>query len=129
LRNECARVKAAACVDEDARYERVHASRSLRSWTDADGAGRIDIRGPVDATAKVLAAIAPFQRELFDQARADGRRERHDALSFDAVVAFSTARRGKGEGEGEACGHEGARHDGCRADRSRRVGTGQDGTG
>src|SRR4051794_37365713 len=58
LRNECARVRAGACVDESERYERVRAARSLRSWTDGDGACRIDIRGPVDATAKLLEAIA-----------------------------------------------------------------------
>ena len=91
LRNECARVKAGACVDENERYERVRAARSMRSWTDGDGAGRIDIRGPVDATAKLLEAIAPYERELFEQARADGRRERHDALAFDALIALAEA--------------------------------------
>ena len=89
-------MKAAACVDEDERYERVRAARSLRSWTDPDGAGRIDIRGPVDATARVLAAIAPFERELFETARVDGRHERSDALAFDALVALADAlRRGR----------------------------------
>ena len=91
LRNECARVKAAACVDENERYEQIRAARSLRSWTDADGAGRIDIRGPVDATAKVLAALAPFEKALFEAARAEDRQERHDALAFDAIVALAEA--------------------------------------
>jgi hypothetical protein len=91
LRNECARVKAAACVDENERYEKVRAARSLRSWTDTGGAGRIDIRGPVDETAKVLAAIAPFEEEMFKAARAEGRHERHDALAFDAIVALAEA--------------------------------------
>src|SRR6478672_11454379 len=91
LRNECARVKAAACVDEEERYEKVRAARSLRSWTDADGAGRIDIRGPVDETAKVLAAISPFEEELFKAARAEDRCEPHDALAFDAIVALACA--------------------------------------
>ena len=100
LRNECARVKAAACVDENERYEKVRAARSLRSWTDADGAGRIDIRGPVDETAKVLAAIAPFEEELFKAARAEGRRERHDALAFDALVALAEAPIGDGSSAG-----------------------------
>jgi Domain of unknown function (DUF222) len=93
LRNECARVKAAAFVDEEARYERIRVARSLRGWTDADGAGRIDIRGPLDATAKVLAALAPYERELFEQARSEGRRERHDAFSFDALIALAEAPR------------------------------------
>jgi hypothetical protein len=98
LRNECARVKAAAFVDEEARYERVRVGRSMRSWTDTDGAGRIDIRGPVDATAKILAAMAPFEKELFELARAEGRQERHDALAFDAIVALADAATGRGCG-------------------------------
>jgi hypothetical protein len=96
LRNECARVKAAACFDEHARYDRIRDARSLRSWTDADGTGRIDIRGPVDCTARVMARLAPFERELFDEARADGRRERSDALAFDAAVAWADAGPGVG---------------------------------
>jgi hypothetical protein len=91
LRNECARVKAAACVDEDERYERIRAGRSLRHWTDADGMGRIDVRGPVDATARVLARLAPYEQQLFDAARADDRRERSDALAFDALLALADA--------------------------------------
>src|SRR5262249_54027240 len=67
LRNECARVKAAASVDEHARYDRIHAARSVRGWTDADGTGRIDIRGPVDLTTRVLKRLVPFEKELFRQ--------------------------------------------------------------
>ena len=92
LRNECARVKAAACVDENAAYERIRAARSLRSWTDADGTGRIDIRGPVDATARIMSAIAPFEKQLFDEARQADRREGSDALAFDALVALADAK-------------------------------------
>ncbi len=91
LRNECTRVKAAACVDENARYEKVRAARSLRPWIDADGAGRIDIRGPVDATAKLLEAIVPFEKDLFEKARVEDRQERHDALAFDALIALVEA--------------------------------------
>jgi hypothetical protein len=100
LRNECTRVKAAACVDENERYEKVRVARSLRSWTDADGAGRIDIRGPVDATAKVLEAIAPFEKQLFKKARVEEREERHDALLFDALVALVEAKGSASNGWG-----------------------------
>ncbi len=93
LRTEGARIKAAACVDEMARYERVRASRSIRHWTDPDGAGRIDIRGPVDQTARVLAALAPYEKDLFDAARKAGREERSDALAFDALIALADASR------------------------------------
>ena len=98
LRAACARVKAAACEDEAARYDRVHAVRSLRSWTDPDGTGRIDIRGPVDCTARMMAAIEPFERELFEAARVDGRRERADALAFDAMAELVDAPAGSRAG-------------------------------
>jgi hypothetical protein len=88
LRNECARVKAAACVDENERYERVVAARSVRSWTDPDGAGRVAINGPVDGTMKLAAALAPFEKALFEDARAAKREVRHDALAFDALMAL-----------------------------------------
>jgi hypothetical protein len=100
LRNECTRVKAAACVDENERYEKVRAARSLRAWTDADGAGRIDICGPVDATAKILDAIAPFEKDLFKAARKAERTERHDALAFDALVALVDTEQSNAKGHG-----------------------------
>ena len=91
LRTACARVKAAACTDHEEQYERIRGARSLREWTDPDGTGRIDIRGPVDATAKIMAALGPYERALFEQARGDGHRECSDALAFDALVALVSA--------------------------------------
>ncbi len=91
LRTACSRVKAAACTDEHERYDRVQEVRSLRSWTDEEGAGRIDIRGPVDLTTRVLRRLVPFERELFRRARKAGRCERSDALAFDALVAWANA--------------------------------------
>jgi len=101
LRTACARVKAAACTDEAAHYERIRTARSLRGWTDTDGTGRIDIRGPVDATAKVMAALEPYERARFEQARHDQRRECSDALAFDALVALVSADHSPGDGDGE----------------------------
>ena len=96
LRTVCARVKAAACADQEAEYDRIREARSLRTWTDPDGTGRIDIRGPVDATATIMAALEPYERVLFDQARTEGRRECSDALAFDALVALANAERAEG---------------------------------
>lgn len=99
LRTACARVKAAACADQEAHYERIRSARALRSWTDPDGTGRIDIRGPVDATATIVAALEPYERARFEQARTEGRRESSDALAFDALVALASAER-VAEGDG-----------------------------
>lgn len=99
LRIACARVKAAACGDHEAQYERIRDARALRHWTDPDGTARIDIRGPVDATAKVMAALEPLERELFEEAHRAGRRERPDALAFDALVALAGDVRAASDGK------------------------------
>ena len=82
-------MRAAARPDEVAHHERIHAARSLRSFTDDDGAGRIEIRGPLDATATVMAALRPIEQELFERARDAGVEERPDALAFDALVLLA----------------------------------------
>ena len=87
LRGRCAAVKAAARTDEVAHHQRIRAARSLRSFTDGDGAGRIEIRGTVDDTARVMAALEPYERELFATARGSGERVRADAIAFDALLA------------------------------------------
>src|SRR4051812_1596373 len=85
LRVACDRVKAAASSDAAQRYERACEVREVRHWVDAEGAGRIDVRGPVDATSKMMAALRPFERELFKAARRSGVRVRPEAVAFDAL--------------------------------------------
>ena len=87
LRTECDRVVAAATSHEDEieRYERIRAHRTLRHRTFADGSGCIDIRGPLDRTALIMAALEPFERSLFEEHRASGRPEHPDATAFDAL--------------------------------------------
>ena len=95
LKERCSRVKAAAMPDQMAAYDEAHRTRHLRHWEDGPGAGRIDIRGPIDATARIMARLAPFERELFDAARrAGGEYERADAYAFDALVAMADASAG-----------------------------------
>jgi hypothetical protein len=89
LRDECARVKAAARADELAHHRRIHQQRALRSFTDREGAGRIEIRGTVESTARIMRALEPFEREQFELVRASGERERADAIAFDAMVAMA----------------------------------------
>ena len=89
LRKRCARVKAAACEDDMAQYQRIHDARSLRSFTDDDGAGRIEIRGPVDATATIMAALGPLEEELYKLACATGAPVHSEAVAFDALVQLA----------------------------------------
>ena len=99
LKDQCARVRAAACSDETAHYQAIHEARSLRHWRDVDGTGRIDVRGPADATARVMAALQPYERDLFRASRDVCRRERSDALAFDALVALTSSEGGERPGE------------------------------
>ena len=86
LREECLRVKSAACVDDEARYRAIHSSRYLRHWTDASGAFRVDASMTPDAGAEVLAVLKPLRRELGLAARRRGCKERREALAADALV-------------------------------------------
>lgn len=86
LREECLRVKAAACVDDEARYRAIHAGRYLRHWTDSSGAFRLDGSMTPDAGAELLAALKPLRRELGLATRKRGCRERREALAADALV-------------------------------------------
>jgi hypothetical protein len=90
LRDAC-RAAGAAAVDECARYQAVHRSRYLRSWVDADGAGRLDARLTTDALAVVLAGLEHFEGLEFAAARDQGRREPYHACSADALVATALA--------------------------------------
>ena len=88
LKTECDRVRAAACRNENERYERAHQNRTLRHRTLADGSGAIDIRGPLDRTAQIMAALQPLEKQLFEQNRAAKRIEHPDAVAFDALVTL-----------------------------------------
>ena len=91
LRDDCARTKAAADPDANARYERIRRERSLRTFTDHDGAWNLHARGPIDTGARVMSALQPLIDASFTQARADGRRESTDAYAFDALASLADA--------------------------------------
>ena len=91
LKQYAARVKANAMSeqDEEARYRRIHASRHVRWWTDADGADRGEWKLTPDAGARLRAALRVEQERVFKQARAEERREPAEAYAADALVALA----------------------------------------
>jgi hypothetical protein len=89
LKTEAARVEAAASTDQDERYRRAIGRRYLRHRRVSDVEGMIEMRGPIDRTARVLAALEPIERDLFDEARAAEVRELPEALAFDALVRMA----------------------------------------
>ena len=53
----CARTKAAALPDPEARRRAIHANRYLRSYTDAEGAWNLRMRDNPEVGAEIMAAI------------------------------------------------------------------------
>ncbi len=95
LRDDCARTKAAASADAEARRRRVHDRRCLRTHTDAEGAWHLQLRNNPEVGAEIMAVIDPIRDRLFAQARAEGRREPTEAYAADALTALA---RGDGVG-------------------------------
>jgi hypothetical protein len=74
--------------DDAVRLARVKRNRHLRHWTDPDGAFCLAGSMTPTAGAKLLGALAPFEKAAFDQARRDERRERPDVYRVDALEAM-----------------------------------------
>jgi hypothetical protein len=88
LRDRCRQVVAAASRDADA-DERIHRSRYFRSWSDADGAFRMDARLTPDAGARLAAVIQARARRLRDAAKKGGSVERAEAYDADALASLA----------------------------------------
>lgn len=88
LRDECARAKARANDPADTE-RRIHARRSLREYTDQEGAWHLHATGTIAAGSKVSAALRPMIEQLFATARKEDRREPREAYAFDALVEMA----------------------------------------
>ena len=87
LRDECRRVKTAG-RDQQAIYDAINRTRSLRTWTDGDGAFCGGFRTTPDSGAQILAALDAEIERVFKAARAQGRREPREAYAMDALASL-----------------------------------------
>ncbi len=85
LRDECAKVKAAADPDPEETYRRNRADRSLRIWADRNGVDKLFGATTPDQMATIKAAVEKRADELFAAARAEGRREPRGAYMIDVL--------------------------------------------
>jgi hypothetical protein len=88
LRERCRSVVAAASRDDDA-DERIHRGRYLRSWSDGDGAFRLDARMTSDAGATLMTVVRARAEELEREARRTKTFERSEAYAADALVGLA----------------------------------------
>jgi len=91
LRDEASRVIAAA-TDEVERHKRIHKNRYIKTWTDQDGAFNLKACMTVANGALVMAALTPFQDEIFKQARKSGEHATPEAYAADALMALCAAK-------------------------------------
>ncbi len=86
LREECARTKAAALPDPEARRAKIHDERFLRTWGDAEGGWNLRMRDNPEVGAAIMAALLPIRDRLFRRARSEGRSEPSEAHAADALA-------------------------------------------
>ncbi|MGI9023000.1 MAG: DUF222 domain-containing protein [Acidimicrobiales bacterium] len=89
LRDDCARAKATATADAEARRKRIHARRSLRHYTDSEGAWHLHVRNNPEVGAQIMAVIDRLRDRQFAAARREGRREPSEAYAADALTALA----------------------------------------
>ena len=93
-----AKVKA-ACSDQEQRRRDRHAKRSLRRWTDRDGALQAHLYGHPEDGASLWRMLDPIRRRLnIVRRQSCVANESLDALDYDAVMAMAAIATGK-EGE------------------------------
>ena len=102
LREECARVKAAADPDPDATNRRIHAARRLRHYTDPEGGWNLTARGTAQAGAAFLTVLTALTDAIFRQARRQGRCEPPEAYAFDALMHLAEHAAGGSGADGAA---------------------------
>jgi hypothetical protein len=97
LRDECARTKAAALPDAEARHRAVHAGRFARRRACGDGAAEVVYHSTPDEVAAVWGVVERYREKAFTRARRDGVRESFDAYAADGLLAMARAAAGAGD--------------------------------
>jgi hypothetical protein len=99
LRDECARVEAAADPDPAGRHERIRKNRFWRRWTRPDGSRAGMYAGTPEEVALFEAHTQPFLDARLDEARRNGESEPSEAYAFDGLMAMANAARERLEGD------------------------------
>jgi hypothetical protein len=95
LHEEVARIKAAAS-DQEARHQQQHGQRSLRRWTDLEGALQAHLAGVPEDGARLWRMLDPIRRRLnLLRHHAGTPVERLDALDYDALMLMADIAVGK----------------------------------
>jgi hypothetical protein len=89
LREHCARVKAAALGDAEARHAAVHKARCLRKRSCADGASELHYRSTPEEVAEIWSVAQAFADRAFKTARASGVHDPAETYLADGLLAMA----------------------------------------
>ena len=94
LKDRCLRARAEGRSeqDADAAHAALHAARRCRTWTDEEGAFRLDALLTPEAGASLLASLKRQSDRFFHASRRAGVHEPSEAYAADALVALVTGR-------------------------------------
>ncbi len=92
LRQRCLRAKAEgrSRADEERHRRAIHRKRRCRTFTDSDGAFRLDALLTPEAGASLLSALQIQADRIFEQCRKSGTFEPSEAYRADALLALVT---------------------------------------
>ena len=85
LKDEAAKRKAAV-TDTEARERRIHRERSVRRFTDRDGAWNMNLRTTTAIGARIEALMRPAEEQIFRIGRSDGARDTFENRAHDALL-------------------------------------------
>lgn len=89
LREEAAKAKAAADPSPEATHARLHRERRTTTFTDAEGARNLRLRGPVDSASVIQAELDRLTDYIFRERGKAGTTECRDAYAYDAAVEMA----------------------------------------
>ena len=101
LLDECARTKAAAEPDAEARHRAIHAGRFLRRRRCGDGAAELQYRSTPEEVAEVWSVVRGYAERVFRAARTEDRREAEEAYLADGLLGAARAAAGGRADEGK----------------------------
>jgi hypothetical protein len=95
LKRHCADVRQSALSLDDSvdHYTEMRKKRYCRIWSDQDGFGRVEARITGDALAVLRSCISPFEKQVFDQARIQGRHDSQQIYAADGLIEMAKASR------------------------------------
>jgi len=91
LKRRCADLRSVkgSEAEEISRHEKIRKTRFCRTWVDSEGAGHLEAKLTPDALGILRSVLGEYEKQVFSDARREGRRESRQAYLADALLAMA----------------------------------------